>query len=73
MIVQENIDEYLVKTYSDQHFYIKGGNPEGLYSEAIDPIELHRVYVETDIPIPEPEYGPQDLPLYSEDSGLVVE
>ena len=55
MIVQENIDEYLVKTYSDQHFYIKGGNPEGLYAEAIDPIELHRVYEETDIPIEDDE------------------
>lgn len=51
MLVQENIDSYLVKTYSDQHVYIRGGFPEGLYAEAIDPIEMHRTYVETDIPI----------------------
>lgn len=55
MLVQENISDELVKTYSDQGFYIKGGCPEGLYAEAIDPIELHRVYEETDIPIEKEE------------------
>lgn len=51
MIVQERLKNNLIKTYSDQHFYIKGGFPEGLYTEAIDPEELHREYIETDIPI----------------------
>lgn len=51
MIVQEYIGNDLVKTYSDQGMYIRGGFPESLYVEAVDPISLHRVYVETDIPI----------------------
>ena len=55
MIVQENIGENLVKTYSDQRMFIKGGFPESLYEEAIDPVSTHRNYIETDIPIPEQE------------------
>ena len=55
MIVQEEIGNGLVKTYSDKGMFIKGGVPEGLYAEAIDPKELGRVYVETDEPIPQPE------------------
>lgn len=55
MIVQENIGNNLVKTYSDKGMMIKGGDPEGLYDIAIDPIELHRTYIETDIPIEQPE------------------
>lgn len=55
MIVQENIGNNLVKTYSDKGMMIKGGDPEGLYDIAIDPIELHRTYIETDIPIEVPD------------------
>lgn len=55
MIVQENIGNNLVKTYSDKGMMIQGGVPEGLYAEAIDPIELHRTYIETDIPIEVPD------------------
>ena len=51
MIIQEQISENLVKTYSDQHVYIHGGYPEADYEEAIDPIALGRTYVETDKPI----------------------
>lgn len=58
MIVTELLDDNLVKTYSDQNMYIRGGFPEGLYTEAIDPVDLHREYVETDIPIPEPAPEP---------------
>lgn len=50
MIVKEQIGEF-IKTYSDRGMMIRGGNPEGLYSEALD-IE-DREYVETDIPIEE--------------------
>ena len=55
MIVQENIGDNLTKTYSDSGFMIQGGNPSGLYAEAIDPTDLGRTYVETDIPIPQNE------------------
>lgn len=55
MIIQENISETLVRTYSDRGVYIHGGMPEGDYAEAIDPIDLHREYTETDIPIEEDE------------------
>lgn len=52
MIVQESMkirDKDFVKTYSDAGFYIER---EGImYSEAIDPAEFGRVYIETDIPI----------------------
>ena len=58
MIIQEEIEisgREFIKTYSDKGMFIKGGVPEGLYAEAIDPKELGRVYVETDKPIPQPE------------------
>lgn len=63
MIIQEDIGNDLVKTYSDQGMMIRGGVPEGLYDIAIDPKRLGRTYVETDIPIPteeEPEEGDED-------------
>lgn len=40
-----------VRTYSDKGMLIHGGMPEGDYSEANDPAELNRTYVETEIPI----------------------
>lgn len=55
MIVQEEIGNDLVKTFSDQGMYIRGGFPVGLYAEAIDPVELGRTYIETDIPIEDQE------------------
>lgn len=55
MIIQEIINETLVRTYSDRGVLIHGGMPEGDYAEAIDPISLNRVYTETNIPIEEDE------------------
>ena len=55
MIVQEFLEGDLVKTYSDAGFLIHGGMPEGDYSEAIDPVSMHREYIETDIPVPQDE------------------
>lgn len=51
MIITERISDTLVRTYSDAHKYIRGGNPIGNYEDAIDPIDAGRTYVETDIPI----------------------
>lgn len=42
-----------IRTYSDKHCYIRGGEPIGLYEEALDTKELKREYEETDIPIGE--------------------
>ena len=51
MIVQQQISDTLVRTYSDKGVKIHGGFPEADYDEAIDPISAHREYTETDIPI----------------------
>lgn len=59
MIVTEILDDGFIKTYSDLNVYIRGGFPEGEYEVAVDPIDLHREYIETDIPIPVPEPEPE--------------
>lgn len=51
MIIREILSESLVRIYSDAGVYIHGGYPEADYEEAIDPIDVERVYVETDIPV----------------------
>ena len=51
MIIQELINETIIRTYSDSGFYIHGGFPEGDYAEAIDPVSANRQYTETNIPI----------------------
>ena len=43
--------QVFIYSYSDQHFYIEGGEPKGLYADALDLKELKRKYVETNIPI----------------------
>ena len=55
MIIQEQINETFIRTYSDRNMMIHGGYPEGDYAEAIDPISAGRTYTETNIPIPSPE------------------
>ena len=50
MIIQEQIGNDLVKTYSDKGMMIRKIGTEELYSEAIDPKKLNREYEETDIP-----------------------
>ncbi len=60
MIVQEIINENLIRTYSDSGVYIHGGYPEADYAEVIDPISAGRTYVETDIAIEDDILDPQD-------------
>ena len=60
MIIQEQINETLIKTYSDRGVMIHGGFPEGDYVEAIDPISLGRTYTETDTPISSEEISDTD-------------
>lgn len=40
-----------IRTYSDKGMMIHGGSPEADYTEALDPAELGRTYIETDMPI----------------------
>lgn len=54
MIVTETFyigEREFTRTHSDRNMMIHGGVPEGDYSEATDPAELGRTYIETDIPI----------------------
>ena len=51
MIIQEQIGNDLVKTYSDKGMMIRKIGTDELYSEAIDPQKFNREYEETDIPI----------------------
>lgn len=58
MIVQEVFDyegRSLTKTYSDEGFLVRQIETGDLYSEAVDPTEMHRAYEETDIPIDQEE------------------
>ena len=48
MIVYENLQNDLVKSYSDAGFFIRGGFPESDYEEAIDPKSANRKYVMQD-------------------------
>lgn len=54
-------DKQYVRTYSDAGMMIYGGVPEGDYDEAVDPAELGRTYVETDIPIREDEAEAEEV------------
>lgn len=51
MIIQEQIENDLVKTYSDKGMMIRKKGTEEIYSEAIDPQKFNLEYEETDIPI----------------------
>ena len=51
MIIQEQIGNDLVKTYSDKGVMIRKKGTEEIYSEVIDPQKFNREYEETDIPI----------------------
>ena len=59
MIIQEQIGNDLVKTYSDKGMMIKKIGTEELYSEAIDPRKFNREYEETDTPIEQEHEKPE--------------
>ena len=61
MIVQKQVSDTLIETYSDIGMMIHGGYPEGDYVSAIDPISAGRTYTETDIPIEGDVAGPEDF------------
>ena len=58
MIIQEHFEvngRDFVRTYSDAGRYVVGGSPVGEYSEACDPAEFGRTYVEGDLMPIDPE------------------
>lgn len=64
MIVQENLENGIIRTYSNAGFKVHGGMPEGDYAVAYDPEDANREYTETDIPVdekPGPEPGFREL------------
>ena len=53
MIVTENITingKKLIRTYSDSGYLIRKAGTDEIYSEAYDPAESGRTYIETDEP-----------------------
>ena len=66
MIVKGNIEiggKIFVKQYSDGSFYIERDSEK--YSEANDPVNIPREYIETDEPIP-PTEEPDETKLKSD-------
>lgn len=64
MIKTDNVTiegKMFVRTYSDSGMMIHGGSPEGDYVEALDPAELGRTYMETEIPIEGDEADAQEI------------
>ena len=51
MVVYEDLQNGLVKAYSDSGFKIRGGDPEFDYNAAVDNASYGRIYKETDTPI----------------------
>ena len=48
MIVTEDLENGMIKTYSNTGHKIRGGSPEGIYDCAIDAKPENRTYTETD-------------------------
>lgn len=55
MIVEETLNERLVKHYSDQGMKLKQVETGSLYDEAVDLIPCQYTYEETEIPIEQDE------------------
>jgi hypothetical protein len=60
MIITETItinNKECIKNYSDEGFYMQKVGTDEIYSEAIDPIDSGRTYIETDKLIDDDEDG----------------
>ena len=78
MIIQENLGNGLVRTYSNLGFKIHGGYPEGDYDYSYDPEEANRVFTETDIPVESTcvpdgpkQYSKIKILLAAQESGII--
>ena len=72
MIVHEDLQNGLVRTYSDKGFYIHGGFPTGDYAEAIDPKSTNRKYTETDKKISQMEATVEDYQKALRELGVQI-
>lgn len=62
-IVQEHFDLNgvdFIRTYSDNNRYVVGGEPYSAYTEACDPAEFGRTYIEGDV-IPSDDTDAEEL------------
>lgn len=59
MVVYENMGNGIMHAYSDTGMVLSGGFPEGLYTEAYDPVGAGRTYVETDEYVPSMPIPPE--------------
>lgn len=71
-VLYEDLQDNLVKAYSDSGFFIHGGSPESDYEEAIDPKSANRKYVETDKKIPQPEATLEDYQAKLRELGVEI-
>lgn len=74
MVVYEDIENGLVRAYSDKGVKIHGGFSEDDYVEAVDPKNKNRKYVETDIKIvvEKPEATIEDYQAKLEELGVTL-
>lgn len=72
MVIYEDLQNGLVKSYSDAGFYIQGGMPIGEYTEAIDPKTENRKYTETSKKIPVPEATVEDYQQKLRELGVEI-
>lgn len=71
MICNEKIiinNRTYIRTWSDSNMYIHGGFPEGNYSEAIDPEDMGRTYIETENSLP----GPEDEEISDTEALMII-
>lgn len=72
MVIYEDLQNGLVKAYSDAGFYIHGGSPENDYAEAIDPKTENRKYTETSKKIPVREATVEDYQQKLRELGVEI-
>lgn len=71
-VLYEDLQDNLVKAYSDSGFFIHGGSPESDYEEAIDPKSANRKYTETDRKIPQMEATVEDYQKALRELGVQI-
>lgn len=63
----------LIRTYSDENYYIKQDQTGIIYEEAVDVYPVRYTYTETDEKIPDPEPEPEPPEFIPGNPGNTVE